>query len=179
MGKAGHRFTKSMFFCLSPNLFIETRLCRRGEHMTKAYSHRDENGNVVRKICVDCEATLMKGNYAAKGRCHRCYGRHVKAKLSPEEKRIKRINGLAKEAGIPGVLVVEEWLKMMEDQHGVCPRCKLEIDYFTVDHIVPLSRGGTNTMENVQPLCMECNSSKWNRDEAPSFSYQKALPMSQ
>lgn len=30
----------------------------------------------------------------------------------------------------------------------------------TADHIVPLSRGGTNTWDNLQALCLSCNSAK-------------------
>ena len=33
----------------------------------------------------------------------------------------------------------------------------------TVDHIVPLSRGGTHTWDNVQLLCMRCNAGKCNK----------------
>lgn len=32
--------------------------------------------------------------------------------------------------------------------------------YPTVDHIVPLSLGGTDTLDNVQLTCKRCNSSK-------------------
>jgi len=145
--------------------------------MSKQYSYRDKNGHVIRKVCIDCEATLMKGNYGAKGRCHRCYHKYMTANADPEVKRIRRINAEAKKKGISGVLDVEEWWRMVEAQEGFCPRCNRETEYFTVDHILPLSKGGTNTIENIQPLCMMCNSYKNNFIEAPSFSYQKTLPI--
>jgi len=31
---------------------------------------------------------------------------------------------------------------------------------FTRDHIVPVSRGGTNELSNIQPMCCECNGRK-------------------
>ena len=34
---------------------------------------------------------------------------------------------------------------------------------FTHDHIIPTSRGGTNTLDNSQTLCEKCNSIKGNR----------------
>lgn len=33
----------------------------------------------------------------------------------------------------------------------------------TIDHITAVSRGGTNDIENLQPLCLSCNASKSNK----------------
>lgn len=35
--------------------------------------------------------------------------------------------------------------------------------FLTIDHVVPLSRGGTNDIDNLQTLCKPCNSSKKDR----------------
>ena len=38
----------------------------------------------------------------------------------------------------------------------------VNFDDMTVDHIVPLSRGGTNAMRNLRLACRTCNRSKGN-----------------
>ncbi len=55
-----------------------------------------------------------------------------------------------------------------------CPRCKRkwsDIPYskggakyrITEDHIVPLLKGGSDNIENIQPLCYECNFKKGHK----------------
>ena len=43
-----------------------------------------------------------------------------------------------------------------------CRSCRRK-DNLTVDHIVQLSKGGTNSMENLQTLCRYCHEKKDNR----------------
>lgn len=49
---------------------------------------------------------------------------------------------------------------------GRCALCGATKDETTlhVDHIVPRSRGGKNTLDNLQVLCAACNQAKSNRD---------------
>jgi 5-methylcytosine-specific restriction endonuclease McrA len=48
------------------------------------------------------------------------------------------------------------------DCGSTCLRClaKEPDVQITIDHIVPISRNGANTIRNVQPLCSRCNKSK-------------------
>jgi len=45
---------------------------------------------------------------------------------------------------------------------GPCARCGTT-DGLTVDHIHPVSKGGTDDRANLQPMCLPCNMSKSNR----------------
>lgn len=56
----------------------------------------------------------------------------------------------------------EEWLSIVEKQEGKCNSCKEE-KKLTKDHIIPLTKGGLNTIENIQGLCLPCNARKGNK----------------
>jgi hypothetical protein len=64
------------------------------------------------------------------------------------------------ELGAEGTFSDQEWYDLLEKYKGICPGCGKMKDKFAADHIVPLSRGGTNWISNIQPLCKSCNSSK-------------------
>lgn len=55
--------------------------------------------------------------------------------------------------------------KTFRKQQGICVYCdrKHKLEYWTVDHIIPLSLGGTNEPENLIGACMECNYRKADR----------------
>jgi 5-methylcytosine-specific restriction endonuclease McrA len=47
-------------------------------------------------------------------------------------------------------------------QQGVCHFCQQSVgtDNLTMDHLVPLARGGKSTRGNIVPACQPCNRSK-------------------
>lgn len=55
-----------------------------------------------------------------------------------------------------------EWEALCQKHNHRCLRCGMsppEIK-LTPDHVVPLSKGGTNYIDNIQPLCFDCNRRK-------------------
>ncbi len=62
-------------------------------------------------------------------------------------------------------------------QEGVCGGCRSTFQFrnFTVDHIVPKIKGGTNHQDNLQLLCGACNSLKGDRPQAYLVARLKGL----
>lgn len=58
-----------------------------------------------------------------------------------------------------GNFTAEEWLSLCEYYGSICLRCR-EIKSLSVDHVIPLCDGGLNTIDNIQPLCVDCNCKK-------------------
>lgn len=54
-------------------------------------------------------------------------------------------------------------LHLRDDSRCYLCNARLDQDNATVDHIIPLSRGGDHTTANVELACRSCNSRKNNR----------------
>jgi len=71
-------------------------------------------------------------------------------------RRVRKLNA-------EGLHTYGEW-ELLKKQYGyTCPCCgrkEPEEIKLTEDHIIPLSKGGSDYIENIQPLCLSCNCKK-------------------
>jgi 5-methylcytosine-specific restriction endonuclease McrA len=81
------------------------------------------------------------------------------AKSHPEAIKVKFNKHRAKMLGNGGSFTVCEWESLCKKYNYRCLDCgkrkKLE-----ADHIIPVSKGGTSNIDNIQPLCRTCNARK-------------------
>ena len=60
-------------------------------------------------------------------------------------------------------LTAKEWLDILEAYDYRCAYCDVEFNCElppTKDHVIPMSKGGNNTKENIVPACLSCNCRK-------------------
>lgn len=71
------------------------------------------------------------------------------------------------------IFTFEERKYMLSKSHGKCSCCgkKITTKNMTCEHVVPLSRGGTNDLKNLVALCQTCNDAKGNLLYMPETYY--------
>jgi 5-methylcytosine-specific restriction endonuclease McrA len=75
----------------------------------------------------------------------------------------------AKQLGVESTLTREEWENVVKERCGICHVCGSPISYeigspdtLSLDHLLPMSRGGSNNKENVAPAHRRCNQNRTN-----------------
>lgn len=66
--------------------------------------------------------------------------------------------------------------KVFERDGYRCRYCGIELTDPTIDHVMPVSRGGTDGMANLVTCCYSCNNAK--ADMTPEESGMTLLPLS-
>ena len=169
--------------------FVESacKQCKRPADLANARRRAAEGGECVQeKFCPHCgqtrpAAAFYRYSLARDGlgrwcsECQKAYGRERRrgggARIKALDRRNYRRNGdhnreaaklrahMRRVAG--GAFTAEEWRNLCSRYDGRCVACGA-LGALTIDHVVPVSWGGTNNIENIQPLCWACNSAKKN-----------------
>jgi len=88
-----------------------------------------------------------------------------KAQEYNERRRCKIMNAI-------GDWTATEWKTLCDRYGNKCLRCHKTNVALTADHVIPLSKGGTNFIWNIQPLCLSCNSTKGIRSDDYRFDHR-------
>lgn len=99
---------------------------------------------------------------------HAKYRIHINHRISMWQKnnrakcvvKVQRYRAKKRSAG--GTFTLAEWMELRKQFDNRCAICR-EVKKLSVDHIIPISKGGKNDISNIQPLCMDCNRKKSNK----------------
>jgi 5-methylcytosine-specific restriction endonuclease McrA len=128
--------------------------------------HREELSTRQKKYRVE---NLVKVRELEKARSLRRPRREKKAYLANYRKEhqveyqvyTNRRRALQRENTPPDLLLTAvQWREILERYHYCCAYCGTNAAHLTIDHVVPVSRGGQHTKENIVPACQSCNSAK-------------------
>jgi 5-methylcytosine-specific restriction endonuclease McrA len=157
--------------CLDP-LGGKTRaLCpkcaiKRNAHARKVYQSnlerkRRKHSPRTRPYTVD---ELAKGR-ERKRKWYQNNKEHVRianrewVKQNPDKTFGKSGRRRARKMGAEGSHTREEWIEILKQHNYRCAYCGT-MENITKDHIIPLSKNGSDYASNIQPLCKSCNSRK-------------------
>jgi hypothetical protein len=74
-----------------------------------------------------------------------------------------RSNQRAKKRGIEGKISMHEWKAALNLTNFMCIACEESVAD-SIDHVVSFTNGGTNTYDNIQPMCLRCNLKKGTKE---------------
>ncbi len=80
-------------------------------------------------------------------------------KNNPDKKRAYRHRYRVSIKLSIGSFTALEWVSLCNSYHNRCLCCRKR-KKLTADHVIPVSKGGSSSINNIQPLCQSCNSKK-------------------
>ncbi len=95
------------------------------------------------------------------------------ARAHPEARRAHTHRRRTRKTGGGGSFTAAEFKALVRHYGGKCLCCGRTDVKLTADHVVPVAKGGTSNIDNIQPLCVPCNSSK--KDKTIDYRPGKGL----
>lgn len=111
----------------------------------------------------------MRKKYYYKNRLKKIAKTREWMKNNPIKTKINRQNSWRRHRALrlnaSGFHTYEEWMNRVDYYGWRCIYCKINLNdkTLTQDHLIPLSRNGTDWPANLAPACSLCNSKKYNK----------------
>ena len=137
------------------------KLSERHRQYCKRLRQTQEGAQQIRdraKRFLDSKRNDEKWKYSERNRRTEWYKRtiakrRIYARINSHKRRVLIQTG--------GNHTEEEIALLRKQQGNKCNACHRSLTKrFEIDHIMPVSRGGTNSIENLELLCRRCNRSK-------------------
>jgi len=78
----------------------------------------------------------------------------------PRHPEVGRLGTARYRARRQGNLTKSDWQDLLSEFDGRCAYCNVKSDSLQIEHMLPISRGGTHNKANVVPACGTCNRRK-------------------
>ena len=152
----------------------EDRLRRMEEHDISSSQNRirckdrDRAKNILRskkyrETHVEQMREYVDKNREAINKWKADYKRTDKGKASAQRYKANR---RSRKRSSPNTLTFNEWLEILREYNYRCAYCGIAFDGKNRperDHVIPVSKGGGNTKDNIVPSCRLCNAKKGDR----------------
>jgi 5-methylcytosine-specific restriction endonuclease McrA len=134
--------------------YFTGKACPRGHFAERA---------TVNGVCVECQREDRLRRNADDPIVRKKRAQYRKKNAERYRSHVRNRRAAAK--AIPGSHTKDDILTILEAQNYRCAYCRRSIRRtHHVDHIIALSKGGTNWPSNLQLTCSGCNLRKWNKD---------------
>src|SRR5260221_13355399 len=152
--------------------------CKKPFPATTEYFHaRSDRKSGIKSECKSCGDLRQRNHYASTiEEAHQEQKRYrdtdperTKNRLReyrvehPEKYLTYNRNRRARKMAAPGTHTAQDIQAQFKRQKGKCYWCGDKLDKYEVDHVVPLTRGGSNDPSKLVIACKPCNNSRHNK----------------
>lgn len=148
--------------------------CRKEHYRRLSQKRADSKSTIMTSVCKECGKEFNYKAYKRTTEIVYCSDKCLKKACGRNAKHNRRI--VIKQAKKEPISMNY----LMKKYRSRCQMCDCKVhrsngkdwspNIATIDHIIPVSRGGTHTYDNVQLLCAMCNTRKSNNMDGVQLS---------
>jgi hypothetical protein len=116
-------------------------------------------GIIGLKRCSECRQIKLSADFALRTKCKDCDRKRKRDWYVEVAAHYGNVRSSLK--GMRHWAFIEAWI--MKEFDNRCCYCGNRHDKIGIDHVVPVSKKGTNALRNLAPACGRCNRHKYNK----------------